>query len=301
MSSVFELRNGTERQGSIGRWARPLLVSLMVLCALFLLAHFVAVPLTQIHHVVVQSDVPLTDEQVLAISGISSDEHWLTVRTAAIENRLEANPLIRHAVVRRVFPDTVNMTVWGRQPVGLVLAQSDGRSLPVLVDGEGVVFKVGVTNSDVDLPVISGLSVGEIGLGARLPSAFSMLFSDLKTLREKSPSLYGLLSEVRVVATSDTTSGARLQDDFEALLYLTSSAVPIRIRGSIDESLMKYTLLVLDLLSKQGVLKDIQELDFRSGDVVYRLSGQSTGAAPGVRSTSADQNARSTVAGSKGG
>jgi len=29
--------------------------------------------------------------------------------------------------------------------------------------------------------------------------------------------------------------------------------------------------MVLDLLSKQGILHDIQELDFRSGQVVYRM------------------------------
>jgi len=34
---------------------------------------------------------------------------------------------------------------------------------------------------------------------------------------------------------------------------------------------MTYTLMVLDLLSKQGILHDIQELDFRGGQVVYRM------------------------------
>ena len=31
--------------------------------------------------------------------------------------------------------------------------------------------------------------------------------------------------------------------------------------------------MVLDLLSNQGVLKNIQELDFRGGQVVYRMKG----------------------------
>jgi hypothetical protein len=87
--------------------------------------------------------------------------------------------------------------------------------------------------------------------------------------------------------------------DFELLLYLTNSAVPVRVSAGIDESLLKYTLMVLDLLSKQGVLKDIQELDFRSGDVVYRLNAPGTvaGNAPGTVAG----NARSTGADVKGG
>jgi cell division protein FtsQ len=289
MSSVYELRGeGAEssRSGSLARWARPVLISLIVLCAFFLVAHFALVPFTQIRHVVVHSDVPLTDAQILAVSGIQGDEHWLTLHAATIERRLEANPLIRHAVVQRVFPDTVRMTVWGRRPVALVLAQAAGRSLPVLVDGDGVVFKVGATSAELDVPVISGLTAGETTLGARLPSDYASLFSDLKALREKAPALYGLLSEVRLVAADGAASDAGPKAGLEALLYLTSSPVPVRIRGAIDESLMKYTLMVLDLLSKQGVLKDIQELDFRSGDVVYRIN-----APVGMQSA----NARSTA------
>ena len=290
MSSVFTLRDRTGRseERPLSRWARPLLVLLSLLCALALLARFAAVPLMEIRHVVVHSDMPLTDEQVLAISGIHGDEHWYSISTEEIQKRLEANPLIRRAEVQRIFPNTVRMSVWGRQPAALVLAASAGRSLPVLVDGDGVVFKICTTTAEVDLPVITGLDVGETGLGAQLPRVYASLFADLRTLRERAPSLYRLVSEVRIMAprySADSSAG------FDMLLYLTNSQVPVRARGAIDESLLKYTLMVLDLLSKQGIVKDIQELDFRSGDVVYRLSARSTDAA----------SARSTDAAMKGG
>jgi hypothetical protein len=40
---------------------------------------------------------------------------------------------------------------------------------------------------------------------------------------------------------------------------------------------VKYALMATDLLSRQGVLKDIQELDFRGGDVVYTLKRNAPG------------------------
>jgi len=314
MSSVFALRDRTGRREErpLSRWARPLLIILSSLCALALLVRFAAVPIMEIRHVVVHSDMPLTDEQVLEISGIHGDEHWYSIATADIQKRLEANPLIRRAEVQRIFPDTVRMSVWGRQPAALVLAASAGRSLPVLVDGDGVVFKICTSSEEVDLPVISGLDLGETGLGAQLPHAYASLFADLRGLRERAPSLYGLVSEVRILPSSSASADSA---GFDMLLYLTNSPVPVRARGSIDESLLKYTLMVLDLLSKQGIVKDIQELDFRSGDVVYRLSARSTEAAsaPGTdaastRSTDAASargadaaNARSTDAAMKGG
>jgi hypothetical protein len=319
MSNAYAIRGGADKPDTktFGRWTRPALIAIAAVCAVVLVGRFGAVPLMEIRHVVVRSDVPLTDEQVLSISGIQGTEHWYTLRAAVIEKRLEANLLIRRALVQKVFPDTVQMTVWGRQPVALVLAESTGRSLPVLVDGEGTVFKVGTTSAEVDLPVISGLVLGETSLGARLPRAYGSLFADMKILRERSPSLFSLVSEIRIAPIAGASGVPASSADFDLLLYLTNSRVPIRVSGGIDENLLKYTLMVLDLLSKQGVLKDIQELDFRSGDVVYRLHAPSVVAAtdapftvagasvPGTTAANAPgtaaANARSAGADAKGG
>jgi cell division protein FtsQ len=289
-ASALGGQEGERREGSPARWVRPVLITLTVACALVLLGRFVGEPLTVIHHVAVHSDVPLSDEQVLALSGIPAGAHWYSVSAEEIEKKLEASPLVHRAKVERVFPDTIRMTMWGRQPAALVLAAVDGRSLPVLVDGEGVVYKVVSTGADLDLPVVSGLTAGDVALGAPLPRAYGALFADLRALREKAPAMYGALSEVRVAApagdgtTAGSTAGADAAvhpfspQDLELLVYLTASRVPIRTRGTLDESFVKYALMVVDLLSRQGVLRDIQELDFRSGDVVYKTGGR--GAAP---------------------
>ncbi|MGA2639901.1 MAG: FtsQ-type POTRA domain-containing protein [Spirochaetia bacterium] len=273
------------------RWARPVLIMIMALCGLVLLGRFVGEPLMTIRHITVHSDVPLADDQVLQLSGIRGGEHWYTVSEAAIRGRLEASPLIRRALVERVFPDTIRMTLWGRQPAALVLAAADGRILPVLVDEDGVAFKVGTTSADLDLPVVSGLSAGDMSLGAQLPRAYRALFAELRAMREKAPAMCAAVSEVRVVGGSSADLSPQ---DLDLIVYLTSSPVPIRARGSLDESLVKYALMATDLLSRQGVLKDIQELDFRGGDLVYKLAGRN---APGAKSA----EYRDSAAGTKGG
>ncbi len=300
------------REGSPAKWVRPLLIGLTAACALVLLARFVGEPLTVIRHVAVHSDVPLSDEQVLALSGIPGGAHWYSVSAEEIEKRLAASPLVHRAKVERVFPDTVRMTVWGRQPAALVLAAMGGRSLPVLVDGEGVVYKVGTSGADLDLPVVSGLTAGEVALGAALPRVYGALFGDLRALREKSPAMYGALSEVKVASpaadgaadAAEATAHSPSPQDLELLVYLTSSRVPIRTRGSLDESFVKYALMVVDLLSRQGVLQDIQELDFRSGDVVYKTGGRGSGPAvsPGpAKGSAADGSGSGPAAVVKGG
>jgi cell division protein FtsQ len=265
-------------QGAAARGLRIVLVVITALCGLVLLARFVVEPLTTIHHVTVHSDVAIADDQVLLLSGIQSGEHWYTVSAAAIQKRLEANPLVRKALVERVFPDTIRVTLWGRQPAALLLAASDGRSLPVLVDEEGVAFKVGMTSADLDLPVVSGLSLGDMSLGAQLPRPYRALFADLRAMRDKAPALCAAVSEVRVVGGGSIDGPPQ---DLELLVYLTSSPVPVRTRGSLDEAVVKYALMATDLLSRQGVLKDIQELDFRSGDVVYKTGTAAASSGPG--------------------
>jgi cell division protein FtsQ len=158
-----------------------------------------------------------------------------------------------------------------------VLATAEGRSIPVLVDEDGVVFKLGTSSADLDLPVVSGLTAGDMALGAKLPRAYRALFSDLRAMREKAPAMCAAVSEVRVVGSGSADLSPQ---DLELLVYLTTSPVPIRAQGSIDQGLVKYALMAVDLLSRQGVLKDIQELDFRGGDVVYKLARRN---APGAK------------------
>ncbi len=287
MSNAYALRNqqGTDTPagGRLSRWARPLLIAISAACAVALAGRFIGEPVMQIHHVVVHSDLAVADDQVLALCGLSGAEHWYSVSTAALEARLEANPLVRRAKVEKVFPDTLRMTVWAREPAAVVLASSGGRTVPVLVDGDGVVYKIGSTSAEIDLPVISGISAGDTALGSALPRSYARIFSDLRALREAAPSLYALVSEVKVSAAPP--DDARGPGSFDLLLFLTCSPVPVRARGAIDETLLRSTLMVLDLLSRQGVVKTIQELDFRSGDVVYKVRAQ--GAAAGERGTAA--------------
>jgi len=278
VSNVFAFREraggpseaGYGRTRSVsGRVARPVLLCLAAACALFLLARYAALPLITIRHVVLTSDLSLSEDEVLAISGLQGTTYWHSLSADAVRKRLEAYPLVRKASVEKIFPDTVRMTVWGRKPVALVLADAGGRSLPVLVDDEGVVFKVCSASAEIDLPVVSGLPPGDASLSEQLPGAYVPLFAQLRTLREKSPSLAHLVSEVRIVSRAPTAADAR----YDLRIYLTTSTVPVLAAGTIDESLLRYSLMVLDLLSNQGVLQNIQELDFRGGDVVYRLKG----------------------------
>jgi cell division protein FtsQ len=251
------------RAGGVPRLARVLLAALCAGIAAFFLVRYAALPLLTIRNVVVAGQLPFSREDALRIAGLREAESWLSVPCPVIQKRLEANPLVRRALVEKIFPSTVRLTVDRRLPAALVLGEAEGRSVPLLVDGDGYLFKVGASGAEMDLTVVSGIEAGEIRLGTGLPRSYAAVFADLQALRDSSPSLAALLSEVRL--------GAAGGAEPDLVLYLTTTSVPVRARGPIDATLLRYTLMVLDLLSKQGILNDIQELDFRSGQVVYRM------------------------------
>ncbi len=268
MSNVYTLRRRTpeKNETAVRRLLTVLATVLAVGLALYLVARLFALPALAIRHVVVESDLAVSETNVLGLAGLLEGDYYHSLSASAIEKRLEENPLVRTARVQKVFPGTLRITLSRREAVALVIAESGGRSVPLLVDREGLAFKVGSTGEDVDLPVISGITLDNPAPGTRLPPGLSTLFSDLAALRARSPSLYRLLSEVHVVSGGGASAAGR-----ELLLYLLSSPVRIRAAGGIDDTLLKYSLMVIDLLSNQGTLKHIGELDFRGAEVVYRM------------------------------
>jgi cell division protein FtsQ len=291
MSNAYTLRqNSSPKEDRIlSRILAGGAIALAAGLVVYLVIQLIFLPMTAIKNVTVESDVGLSQAEIQALMGLQGNEHYFTLETAPIQKRLEAHVLIRKARVEKVFPDRLHIFLYRREASALVLAESGGRIIPVLVDGDGFIFKIGGTTAEVDAPVISGMSIGEAALGSRLPAAYAPLFADLAALRVKSPSLYGIISEVRIlsreggsselpaavaadgVPSAPTASTSSAAGNAELRLFLVTSPVSVRVRGAIDETLVKYVLMVLDLLSTQGVLSDIGELDFRGGDVVYRM------------------------------
>lgn len=283
LAATGQQAHGRARQGAGGfpaarhrgahfpRAARAVIAVLTAGIAAFFLVRYAALPLLTIRTVVLAGDAPFPREEALRLAALSPVEYWPTVACARIQERLESSPLVARARVEKVFPSTLRLVVDRRLPAALVLAEAGGRTVPLLVDGEGYVFKAGAAGAELDLPVLSGMPGGAIALGAALPRGFAPVLADLRALRQSEPALAALVSEVRVTGAGTPAEDGRAGAAPEMVLYLTTSAVPVRARGTLDAGLVKYTLMVMDLLSREGLLRDILELDFRSGQVVYRM------------------------------
>lgn len=249
---------------------RTVLLAVAVIGILLAVLRVATGPFARVHHVIVSGDSPLPEQEVLLIAGLQDGEPLLSIDPGAIESRLAAVSLVRSARVEKLFPATVRLIIQRRDPVALVLGQDGARSRAALVDAEGVIFAPASEASGVDLPVLSGVP----SAGERVPRRLAPLLVDLAALRQRSPRLYKLLSEIRLEGAAGASEAPGASEASAApvdfLVYLTTAPVALRASGTLDERLVQYGLLAVDLLSRQGILKDVQELDLRGGEVVYR-------------------------------
>lgn len=250
------------------RLVNRLLWTVIFLLILFILGelvfHFVISPRLVIKNISVESNLSLSEAEILAMVGLREEMYFFSVDVGQIREKLESYPLIKKAVVEKRFPDNLKISIFGRLPLALAIASgAGGVSLPLALDDEGVVFQIGTSITNYDLPVISGLKFSQVRVGTRLPAALSSLMADLESLRRQFPDLYSLISEVRVISREGSQK--------ELLLCLLTHSIKLRFGGSITGPDLKNAVMLLDLIEKQDFSDNVREIDFRTGEVVYRV------------------------------
>jgi len=56
-------------------------------------------------------------------------------------------------------------------------------------------------------------------------------------------------------------------------LYSLNTKVRVRTENVINDNLVKQIFVVLDIIEKNGLELEMNELDFRSGQVVFKVKG----------------------------
>ncbi len=241
-------------------------IVVLVFCAAGLVVFQLFIsPNLLVQNIDIKSDLPLTRDEILTLAQLGGREYFFAVDVKALEERLEAHPRVKDAVVEKVFPDTLKLTLYSRRPVFLSYTASGSRTLPVVFDEDGVLFERGQTLSERDLPVLSGFKLAQNASGSRLNKLWRPFLKDVGELKKNDAQLYNLISEIRVVSAS---SG-----NYELVLYPVSWPVRVWIGKRVNAGMLRYMFHTLYFMQEQGILAEVDEVDFRSGEAVYRRKG----------------------------
>jgi cell division protein FtsQ len=201
--------------------------------------------------------------EILAKAGITAYSSYISTDAAELEKALLGFASVRSVQVFKHFPDRLQIALEGRRAAAFTLAILDGRTVPLLVDNEGVIFGVGREEEKEDylsgaIPLVSGFFIERPFLGMKLPFAHTSLFAELEKIRNSAPELLGAVSEIRI--------NRKPFDGFDLILYPVHKKIRVRL-SELNEDVLRYTLLMIDVLSSNE--SGIDSFDFRSGIASY--------------------------------
>ena len=241
----------------------------IVLC--LSLAMFFAIPeVARITKVSVRGMQTVSQIEVVSALGLNPEIHLFNANITDMETRISADPRIASVRIQRVLPDKLVVNLAERVPVAVILHTDEFGTQSLVVDKEGVVFgKLDSVVWSSPLPVLSGIRFEQFTPGQRLPSILLPLLADLDRLEKTDASLLNAFSEIKIVKVSE--------DDAELVLYPVTHAIPIRTQMKLDKAMLGEALLVLDILASRKGTEKIQEIDFRTGTIVYRVKEAQAG------------------------
>jgi len=247
-----------------GKGFRLFILSAVVVLLLILLAEiiwdFVLSPGLVIRSITLESDLGLSDGQLLEMLGLDG-ETWADLDEKRIQDRLESYPVVRKARVVKVFPDTLHLYIYRRRPLAAALIDDKGKPVPAVFDKEGYVVQIGTGSEPLSLPVLSGPRFTEPSLGSRLPESIRSILEDLSELRSEDPQSFALISEIKIIPHG--------REGYDLKLYMNHVPIPIMVDRSLTVETVRQAVLVLDVLAA-GSNGKVEEADMRGGHVVYR-------------------------------
>ncbi|MBN2352001.1 MAG: FtsQ-type POTRA domain-containing protein [Spirochaetales bacterium] len=256
-----------ERLEAIVRRILTITIIVLVVAALGGLAFELFVsPNMLVRRIELSSDVPLTREQVVSLAGLEGTTYYFAVDGRAVESRLKAYPLVREAFVQKVFPETLKVTLVRRRPLALAYASVNGKTMPAVFDDEGVLFERGADVAERDLPVLSGVRLEDLKPGTALPKIMQPFLRDLGELKRTNATLFDLISEIQVIGSN---SGS-----YELVLYPLVYKVRVWMGKRLNPGMLRYMFFTLYFMEQRGLLGEVDEVDFRSGDAVYHRKGE---------------------------
>ena len=214
----------------------------------------------RIAHIALHGHERLSRGEAMALVGDLHGQNILTVRLEDWRQRLMASPWVEDAVVRRVLPNTLDVLVRERTPMGIARL---GRDL-YLVDAHGVVIdEYGPGYADLDLPVIDGLAPPPGDAGPRIDDTRTALVARLLADVAPHESLASRVSQIDV------------RDARDAVVLLDGDTVMLRL-GDRD-----FAARLQDYLDVATSLKDrvsaIDTVDLRFGERMYVRPGRDDG------------------------
>lgn len=200
-----------------------------------------------------------TEAEMNGVIQSVSKKNWMNFSRNEVSSLISTVPGIESVKVVKRFPDRVVLTVKERVPVAMVCVNQGGRTMPVQVDRNGILFPSKSPTVAMSLPLISGIPVEHIPEGMRLPAKYRGLIDQISVLRDLPQNYFAGISEIHVVPKE--------YGNYELVLFPLHSRTKVFVDRQLNEETLKYMMVTIDVVNT--LEKDVSLIDLRYGSVVY--------------------------------
>ena len=202
-------------------------------------------------------------EEIASLLFPMNSTSWLNFDVETAVTLISAESGIDRVSVEKHFPDKILVKVQERIPVAVMFVMDQGRSVPVQIDRNGVLFK-GKSNKNTEesIPIISGVPVEYMAQGMRIPNIYKPLFDQIANISSLPQKYFASISEICVLPNDF--------GNYELEIIPSHSKVKVRTDRSLNEDALKYMIVVLDVVNQIGT--EVDKIDLRYGSVSYTMN-----------------------------
>ena len=240
---------------------RFLIISFVLLLLGETIYYAIILPYSSIAAINISGCSDLSSIEVKKLAGIESNTKWLSINSSEISKRLVSYPGIASATVEKKFPDKVSIKIVERKAVALAFTEVEGKTIPMEIDGYGMVFRIGSPIIQSNLPIITGLTFKNPREGMQVNEKLSQLFVQLDILQKKHPLLLNEISEIKIQP--------KKYGGYDLILYPVKSRLSVITNKFLTEESLQYMILILDVIKDINLEKNIIGIDLRGANAVY--------------------------------
>lgn len=253
-----------EKDAKFFRWIKILVILLVAVMAIELILLNFVHPSLGSPKILFSGNVNYSNELLMQSLTGMYDQNWFSFDTEGVASKLSSISGIESVNIEKVFPDKIKISLHERQSVAMMFINDKGRTIPIQIDKNGVLFtnENSAIVEDGSIPIISGIPVEHLAQGMRIPAKYRVLVEQISKILVLPQKYFAAISEICVVP--------KTYGNYELMLIPVNSKIRILTGHSLNEELLQSMMVVLDVVN--SLEPDVTEIDLRYDSISYRAT-----------------------------
>lgn len=190
-----------------------LVVAALALICRVVYGYMMDVPLLTLREVVIEGCHNTDERDILLTTQLHRRPNILSIELASLRSKVENNPWIERAEIRRIFPDRISIKITERRPAAFIFLDR-----LYYIDAEGVIFARVSEGHEIDRPILTGVNRDDFE--ANPDESWGLISKALELLK--------LMERGEVLSQTDI-SEIHMDKAFGISIYTSEGAVEIKL------------------------------------------------------------------------